>query len=114
MICIGDKVLTERGNEIAVGVVRDIYNFERGDLYIVDIGGELFKRREGEIHLIPEKKPKPKPDEIMLTREELRGKFMATLDPTLYDTDDPSVHISIYVSGLMILEKLEKELFGGK
>jgi hypothetical protein len=112
MIQIGDRVKTRYRGDIISGVVRNVYNFERGEIFVVDIGGELIKRTEKEIALVP--KASPKTDEITITRGDFRRKFMETLDPKRHDFEDSTNHIALFVSGMIILEELEKELFGEK
>ena len=113
MIQIGNKVRTRYCNVNFVGVVKDIYDFERDKVYIVNIGGELVKRKEYELELLRDE-PKQKPDEITISREEFTQRFIAALNPKRYSADDPTLNISIMVSGIMILHELENDLFGEK
>ena len=114
MLNLGDKVTIRNGGILFSGVVCDVYSFAEDPIYIIEVNGEKFKRRESELKTIAEKEPDPTPDEITITREEFIRKFTEAITSEVVTEEDPSVSIALTVSGIIIEKKLEKMFFGKK
>lgn len=111
MIKVGDRVQTGSDSGFIIGTVKNIYHLDRDYIVVINAGNRLIKRRIDEITLITEE-PDKTSDEITITREEFIRKFTEAI--VSEKTDDPSVTLSLTVSGVIILKKLEKLLFDEK